>query len=265
MINLGDILVVVILFNKNPIKNLRIEFPKGIEIIAYDNSPVSSNITQSKAIEYIHDSRNLGVAEGYNYALNRARLRGKKYLLLLDQDSSITNEYFSSLKQLNVSNNISCILPIVKDEITGKIISPIELDPLGFSKKDSILKSNSRKRISAINSGALFSVDFLNNINGFNNSYPLDYLDHWIFRESFKSQYQIVVFDYILYHNLSILHFDSSYPLERFESILRAEKKFFEEETFLYKLGYRIRLYARIIRLIVNGHFDHLKITIKIL
>lgn len=262
MIKLNEILVVVVLYNRYEIKSLNYEFPKEIEdIIVYDNSPIRSKILNPKRIEYIHDSRNSGISVAYNYAFNRARSRKKKFLLLLDQDSKITSEYFTELKFLDIGENVSCILPTVLDEKKDMIISPIELNRFGFGKRRTI--GYTSNRISAINSGALWSIDFLKKLNGFNNNFPLDYLDHWVFRESFRLNHKIIILGYVMLHNLSIIHFDSTYPIERYQSILKAEKLFYKEDELLFKVGYKIRLVIRSIRFISNGHYKFLNILLR--
>jgi GT2 family glycosyltransferase len=264
MLKLNEILVIVVLYNQNGIEGLNYVFPKEVkDIIVYDNSPLKSKILNSKRIEYIHDSRNLGISVAYNYAFKQATNREKKFLLLLDQDSKLTSEYFKELKSLEIEENVSCILPTVIDEKKDIIISPLELNLFGFNSRKTIRKGQISNRISAINSGALWSVDFINELNGFNDNYPLDYLDHWLFRESFRLRKKIVILNYVMPHNLSILHLDSTYPIERYESILLAEKKFYKEDKLLFKVGYKLRFVVRIIRLVSNHHYKHLYNALK--
>ena len=252
MIRLNDILAVVVLFDQNGSQNVKNKLPKEIDLVIYDNSPIGINLNSSKKIEYIHDHRNLGICEAYNFAYKKAIEKEKNFLLLLDQDSKLTKNYFTEIHVQTLFKNLSIILPVVRDVKSNKIISPFRLNHFGFTKKN-LLKGITKKRISGINSGALLSIEFLKEIKGFNPEFKLDYLDHWILRESFRLKKDILILNYVMDHSLSISKLDSSYPIERYLSILRSEKKFYSDENLFYQFGYKLRLVVRIIKLRIKG------------
>ena len=54
-------------------------------------------------IHYVHDPSNGGLASAYNYALARAESEEREWLLLLDQDTSLTAEFISELVETSES------------------------------------------------------------------------------------------------------------------------------------------------------------------
>ena len=103
----------------------------------------------------------------------------------------------------------------------------------------------------AINSGALIRVEFLNIIGGFNEDFPLDYLDHWLFHEIYENGYKVRLLDLTLEHELSVMDY-SRVSLARYQSILESEIKFFKNyQQDLYK-AYRIQLAKRFLKQVLT-------------
>src|SRR5690349_9074362 len=99
-----ELLVVIVLYKRSPaqsaacttINTILHSLPARPAIFIYDNSP-DSTIMQVDSITYRHDPANGGVSKAYNCASVHAQANAKSWLLLLDQDTSITVEFLKSL------------------------------------------------------------------------------------------------------------------------------------------------------------------------
>ncbi len=74
------------------IVNANPELAKHLSLILYDNSPQPQSHATSAGFPtcYIHDPSNGGLAAAYNFALARAESEEREWLLLLDQDTTLT-------------------------------------------------------------------------------------------------------------------------------------------------------------------------------
>lgn len=224
-----------------------------LEIILYDNSPEKQEFDPAAypglAISYYHDPRNLGINTAYNYAFDLANKRGSNWMLLLDHDTEITEDYVKQFDQLgSFDQNIAAVVPIVHYE--GKMISPVmsnTLRPLAAEKPLAGLQHNP---VMAINSGALIRVPFLIEIGGFNERFPLDYLDHWLFHEIYAKGYKVFLMDTVLEHELSVMDYNRV-SLPRYKSILDSEVLFYKEYKKELLPGYKSQLVKRLLKQIL--------------
>ncbi len=69
-----------------------------ISLLIYDNSPSPQTCEHPIAnlfpVTYVHDPQNGGLAPAYNRALQMAEANGAEWLLLLDQDTVLSADYF---------------------------------------------------------------------------------------------------------------------------------------------------------------------------
>ena len=147
-------------------------------IIVYDNSsaPHAGSLPQPCPIEYLYASQNGGLAPAYNYALRSAQEAHSTWLLLLDQDTTLTPEYVTELvswtQSLACREDVAAIVP--KLEARGIIYSPVS-DFLyqmrhQFSRRHHVERGESgvhARRLTAYNSGAAIRVNVLRAIGGF--------------------------------------------------------------------------------------------------
>ncbi|KAA0548355.1 glycosyltransferase [Bacillus sp. BGMRC 2118] len=223
-----------------------------LEVIVYDNSQEAQEVKQlhpGLTITYHHDPRNLGVAVAYNYAWKVAVENGSKWLVLLDHDTHLTGEYIRTVTNLSeYDTQIAALVPNVMYE--GTHISPVYSDTLRPLQGDKPKIGIQSKAIMAINSGAVLNVDFLNEIQGFNEEFALDYLDHWLFYKIDKEGYQVELLDVTLEHDLSVMDYNNV-SLTRYQSILSSEFNFYKNYKKELFPAYRIQLLKRIAKQIV--------------
>ncbi|WML54773.1 glycosyltransferase [Neobacillus sp. PS3-12] len=227
---------------------------KDLSVILYDNSPNSQHFDSKKyenvQISYKHDPRNLGIASAYNYALEAARENGSEWLMLLDHDTEITSEYTEAVMNCDEQDSsVAAIVPKINSE--NQMISPIYSHTLRPLQGDKPVPGIQERPVMAINSGALIRIEFLNKIGGFNEEFPLDYLDHWLFHVIYDHGYKVRLLDVMLEHELSVMDY-SRVSLKRYQSILESEIKYFRNyQQDLYK-AYRIQLAKRFLKQVLT-------------
>jgi len=226
------------------------DFSHELELIIYDNSPekqIETSFVQEEVhIEYIHDPRNLGIAVAYNFAWSIAAQNGSDWLLLLDHDTQLTNEYVQEISNLPVlDGNVAAVVPKITSN--GTMISPVYsryLRPLKGEQPPAGLQS---EPVMAINSGSLIRVEFLKQLGGFNGDFRLDYLDHWLFHEIYAKHHKVWVLNVVLNHELSVMDY-SQVSLARYKSILDSEIHFYKNYKKDLYSSYRKQLVMRFMK-----------------
>lgn len=222
-------------------------------IIIYDNSCKSQNNISNIPFDYIyfHNQSNGGLCAAYNYTLKYALENKISWLLLLDQDTSVTTEYFKkafcSAKELLHNNEVVCILPRTISN-SSDLISPTKVSIWGWNKWAGDLVGTCSIQITGINSGTLLRTSFMSSIGGFNADYKLDMLDHWYFFKVFTARKKFYILDVSIFHSLSILNYENI-SLARHSSILDSEILFMiNNKSKKYIMVYQIRLILRFLR-----------------
>jgi rhamnosyltransferase len=165
-----------------------------MDIVVYDNSPTPmvSNpecVSDNWRIHYIHDETNPGVSKAYNEGLAIARKLNKKWLLLLDQDTSFPqNAVVEYSKAVRGNPGIFLFAPILISN--DKIMSPCRyflhrgysINKVKYGVCDFSMKS-------LLNSGMLVGVDAFEIVGGYNEKIRLDFADH-AFIKCYKHYYR---------------------------------------------------------------------------
>ncbi len=151
-------------------------------------------------LEYVHFGHNPGVSAAYNEAARRFLKRGFTHLLLLDDDSKLSQTYWKELgESLITSPQYAWFCPRVKDQKGW--VSPFKfLGGRGFRPK--ILKSGNCDLI-PINSGSCVKLKAFEEIGGFDENLPLDFSDIDFFIRLKKKGHQGFVLNACLEHELS--------------------------------------------------------------
>ena len=239
-------------------------FP-NFSFIIYDNSPKFQDIPNTFTLptKYLHDCNNGGLSAAYNYALENCNKNNIKWLLLLDQDTDLTKEFFieleDSILKTESIESIVCIVPKITSN--NKLISPV-IPRIGGIVKPINLKTHGvcNNEISAINSGTLIKVDFVNSLGGFNNNFKLDMLDYWLFFMINKNNKCTFVLNSILTHNLSVSDY-STIDEKRYLSIISAESLFYRDySSKINYLTFKVRLIFRFFKQLIK--VENLKICL---
>ncbi|WP_125766772.1 glycosyltransferase [Lapidilactobacillus wuchangensis] len=246
------LMVVIVTYRKNfldtPSAETLLKFSKEklIQLVVYDNECVGNEITETNVIN-IRSEKNLGLAVAYNFALSQARKDNTKWLLLLDDDTTITAEYLRSILEFHTSAPVKAFLPTVISENT--IISPLKADRyISLREKAIPISGLSDDKIMAINSGTVLSVEKLVEIGGFNESFSLDFLDHWIFwRLNQEKDMKYFISTHQINHKLSVQSLNTL-DFDRYLGILQSEFLFYTQYDREKLSEYKKNLFFRTIK-----------------
>jgi GT2 family glycosyltransferase len=248
---------------------------RRIDCLIYDNSPEQHALQPGTfPCEYISDPSNPGLARAYNVARQRAEAAGATWLLLLDHDTAITREYLAEV--LDVSQSIAgdtAIAAIVPKLIQGsKSLSPQwpnHRNP-SHSKPVSLEFSGEiHGKLEAFNSGAVLRLSALNDIGGFDEDFPLDYLDHTTFRQLQRKGHSVYVLRSTLSHELSIEDgWDTPGFQQRFWPLIEAHQRYKSRfargsERFWHFFWKAWLIFGRIARGQFRTAYRHLKIALQ--
>lgn len=195
-------------------------------LLLYDNSlkTQETDAIVENQINYIHDSTNSGLSKAYNTAYKEVLSNGDNLLLLLDQDTQIDLNYLKELVNLKVGTDVGAILPLIK--ANDLQISPVYTDEYINKNSKNVSPGIVQKSLMAINSGTVLPIATIEEIGGFNQEFPLDYLDHWLFWKLGKLNKKFIVLDHTFAHELSVLDY-SQVSAKRYESIITAETLYY--------------------------------------
>ena len=112
----GQIVAVVVLYKRLPeqsqtVNSLATVFandPKlleSIRVVLWDNSPKAIDaINLPFPCDYRHAGRNVGTSGAYNYAMEFAEAEAFPWLLLLDQDTTVSAEFLPGFLNTAISS-----------------------------------------------------------------------------------------------------------------------------------------------------------------
>jgi len=231
------------------------EIVNDFELLVYDNGGQVWNEARSQTGQYLYikDPTNGGLVSAYNTALDIANSKGFEWLLLLDQDTEIPKGVICRLKAVigEVAKDAGVAAIVPKVYSGSLLISPMKVN-FGWRLKKIELSFTGtvQNRITAVNSGSVIRVSFLNELGGFDNRFSLDYLDHWLFSEIHAASRSVYISEQILNHDLSVINFEKNVSNHRYGSILAGEYQFFcqcgtMDEWFSYLLRLIFRCFKQ--------------------
>ncbi|MCQ2210609.1 MAG: glycosyltransferase [Paludibacteraceae bacterium] len=178
------------------------------KVIIYNNSPeINIKPDESLGFTVFNSTQNDKLAKAYNYALNIAKQEDYNWILLLDQDSEPPKEYFTEMdKKIDlVDSNTAAIVPhIISDNVH---ISPSEYWNIGgpfWDIRDYTGELPKNRYLNAINSCSVIRTSSIEEIGGFTEQLPLDYLDCWYYYQFHKKGFSLETIDVSINHHLSI-------------------------------------------------------------
>jgi GT2 family glycosyltransferase len=218
------------------------------KLIIYNNSS-EYGLTELEDAIVINSDHNGRLSSAYNYAWKYALAEGYQWLLLLDQDSELSEDYFTCLSnslQRTVDDSIVALVPKLVDG--NQILSPRKISSVGWWENTLQHTGIQRGRVVAFNSLSLLNVNFIQSIGGFSDKYPLDMLDHWYYNQIYLQKKKVYVLDCMISHNLSFQNYERDVDLVRHTEFLEAERLFVKELGLRYYVGYKVKLFLRVIK-----------------
>jgi GT2 family glycosyltransferase len=233
------------------------DFARAYTVMIWDNSPEAIvNPQLSIPFLYQHSKVNLGVSGAYNGAMEYALEHGYPWMLLLDQDTKITNEFlftmFRHSQDLLPRQEIAAIAPTVR---AGRlVISP--------TQRLFCLRGRPRKYLAGecgiapgeaapINSGCIMRVASLRAIGGFSTDFWLDCSDIYVFHEFFVHGLKVWrAADVEIEHNISVIDYDRLMTPWRYRNLSYAETAFYDlHKGRIESAVQTLQLFARAIKL----------------
>ena len=229
--------------------------PLDVCLLIYDNSPAAQQCEHPIAdlipVAYTHDPANGGLSPAYNQGMQMAEADGIEWLLLLDQDTLLTADFFAKLftilrQQGDDSRIAACVPHIV---VRGKSVAPTWF-ALGMHRPMNVSWHGlAVKPITTINSASVVRVSFLRSLGGFSLDYPLNFTDFWYFREVYRHGKAVMVMDCGLVHELSSANRDTFRPVPLYRDVLKHEGMFFRSSgSRIVVLVFWTRLMLRVVK-----------------
>ncbi|RNL56907.1 glycosyltransferase [Pedobacter jejuensis] len=191
------------------LKNSLIDFEDELTLVVYNNSPdywtYNGKAHKRVDIKYIEDNTNSGVGRAYNEAFKIATVLEKDYIILLDQDTTISIDFFDLfLKILNNQQNVKVSLysPLITNG--KKLISPSKF--VLFSSQELHYKPNGvvpLKGLAVINSGLIISTSLFKEVGGYNEKIKLDFSDFDFLKRCLAFTQDIFILNTAFHHSLS--------------------------------------------------------------
>ncbi|HEY6142134.1 MAG TPA: hypothetical protein VIV55_01720 [Flavobacterium sp.] len=250
--NIEKIIAVIVLYKSNLeeslsftslLKTIR-EKDHKITLLVYNNSPdywsYAGEVFDGISIINVNDSLNSGVSKAYNVAFTYAEKLDKSHVLLLDQDTKISDSFFLDfLSSYETSKNINLgfYCPMIMNK--QGLISPANFF-LFTTRKISDLNEGTYplKGLAIINSGLIISTKLFQLVGGYNEKIKLDFSDFYFIKKVLQFEKNVVVFNSKCFHLLSSeeeVSFESA--LKRFDYYLEGAKYYNASFKGMYGLN----------------------------
>ena len=181
----------------------------SIDIFVYDNSPSSMIVNEELSgknwkIHYVHDETNPGVSKAYNEGFKLGKKLNKKWLLLLDQDTTLPDDAIIKYCRAVLDNNEHSLFAPILISTNSIIYSPTNyFFKRGFPMKSIEIGLMNSRRKSLINSGLLISIDIFEKVGGYNERLKLDFSDFDFIDRYRKISDKFFIIDTECIHELS--------------------------------------------------------------
>lgn len=249
--DLNDVYAVIVLYKKKLSDSITYQtliqavgHSRGkLRLLVYNNSPSYFDdelvIPPYILLDFQNDECNSGVSNAYNIAAEKAQNLGKKWLLLLDQDTEISSDYFDDfLVAKKMYNKIKVFVPIIMSK--GRIVSPATYVPYRGVVKSKISEGLcSLRSLALINSCTIVCLELFQSVNGFNKDINLDFSDIYFFKKLRSEVKDVCVIKTVCLHGFSGFDYESKdQAISRYLVFLRNARAFKEQDgvnaLFLY-------------------------------
>jgi GT2 family glycosyltransferase len=243
-----------------------------IKVLLYDNTPGGQDAGVLPAdVEYKADVENGGLAEAYNYALNVAFETGYDWLLTLDQDTVLPDDFLNKLCYVALYSaplsTVAAIAPCVSGD--GKVRSPKTLmKHCALTRRfpDGFIGIPSGETV-GVNSATTVRVSAMKAIGGYDPRFRLYCSDSVMYHRLYSNKFRVFVAGNIhIDHELSVFDLKNRCTPGRYEENLFAEEAYFDE--YLGRVGnivILLKLFQRLIyRLwLTGGELPYFIITLR--
>jgi GT2 family glycosyltransferase len=260
-----QIVIVVVLYKRSPAQSQTInslaaaldrnpELLHSFRVFIWDNSPIAMlEPALPFPSDYRHSGRNLGTSGAYNHAMEFAESLGSLWLLLFDQDTTVSQEFLPRMleygKRLQGESEIGAVVGFIYSH--GALVSPRRLRRFNrIEQIPSTFQGIHKQKAYAVNSATLLRVSALREIGGYSDDFWLDLSDVYIFQAMHrKGKYMYVAGDVRVEHSIASMDFDKEMSPERYRNFMAAESAYVDlYSSPLERIAQLFRLFVRTIR-----------------
>jgi GT2 family glycosyltransferase len=227
-------------------------------LICENEPPEAAYVELPSWVERLSRADNGGLAWAYNAGLQRALATGAQWLLTLDQDTYLPEDFLqkmaSNVSALSKRPEIAAIVPQLVSA-TGEVYSPF-FAKLGRERAVARgFTGVAAGDLRAFNSAALLRVSWLEKIGGYSTLFWLDFLDHATFRSLRKAGGKVWIDGHLqLEHHLSLTEEREGMNEPRIAKFLQAESGLIDlHGFFLDRWLYTVRLLFRLMNQMRRG------------
>jgi GT2 family glycosyltransferase len=226
---------------------------KQLDVLVWDNSAEGfKERSLPFPFTYQHAPQNEGVSGAYNAAAVVAEQRNCAWLLLLDDDTSVTADFLRGMlhhaAQIAEEERIAAVTPFL---YAGSFCMSPRL--WRFARHVPLPRPaqpyTETRSIFAANSGTLMRVRALEAIGGYNARFWLDFSDIEVFHRLYGHGFAVrIAGDLRLEHEMAMLDYDRRMTPARFATFLAAESDFMDlYRGPLERAMHLLRLAARVV------------------
>lgn len=236
--DINSLLILIVLYKQSLDESLTVQsllkiknIANNSKLVIWDNSPepqtedaiIKINKILNYEVLYINTPENVPLSKVYNTVINKNPYYD--FLLLFDQDSFFTEEYFQKLNKYSEENkDINLFLPLIKHN--SFIISPgaFKYFKGKFWKKEKLGRLEA-ENILAIASGMAIRMSYLSKFGNFDERLNLYGIDTNFMIRYWKQNKWLYVFNPVFKHDLSDFNKESKYIKNlRFKDKIMAEQ-----------------------------------------
>jgi hypothetical protein len=234
------------------------ELLRCLRVLLWDNSPMPTTPTLAFPFDYVHSVKNVGTAGAFNRAMEFAESMSIPWLLLLDQDTTLPEDFVT--KMVDYSHRfagtpeVAAVVPLLW--CRGQLISPKRLRSLyRISPVPPACYGTYKEQVVACDSATLMRTAALREAGGYDEElFWLDFSDIYVFAVLHRNGRSLYIArDLQLEHSLSIMDYDSDMTPERYSNFLAAEG------TFFFRLRSPLDNVALSVRLLARGTKQYLR------
>jgi glycosyltransferase involved in cell wall biosynthesis len=204
----------------------------GVRVLLWDNSPGTGGRELPEGVHYFPDRSNSGLATAYNRAIEWASQCGSEWLLTLDQDTTVPDDFFVKMAAAACASTryagIGAIVPQIA--AGGRQLSPNYFQfgaiPRWYRTGYVGVPNDS---VFAFNSGAMLKVAALKQVGGYDPRFWLDDSDAMIFSKLHEHGKRVYVAGNIqVEHEFSMKDMQKRMSPGRYRNALFAESAFWD-------------------------------------
>ena len=259
------IVIVVVLYKRSPQQSQTIQslaqvfgltpgLLQSYRVFVWDNTPTAlADLTFPFPVDYRHNGRNLGTSGAYNHAMQFAEANGVPWMLLFDQDTTVSQEFLPRMLEYSMrfenQPEIGTVVPFIYSH--GTLVSPRRLGSFNRNKQiPSTFHGVYPQKAYAVNSATLMRVAALAEIGGYSEEFWLDLSDVYAFQAMYqKGRRTYIAGDLQLQHSIAALDFDKEMTPHRYRNFLAAESAYVDlYSSPVERACHLLRLFLRTIR-----------------